>query len=218
MWEAPRSILVCDSTLNPSWAASCSLGAPWSPMEMSHGQASTVNSLVEPKELSSSVRSMQSPIQPGEMYQGSGVQGGYLLASGEQREKILHPQAIFPCYCSSCFPALRDALILGLLCRVRRLWEGTWRAGGDGGGMEPCRLLIWGWQGLPCALAGEGSLTPSAPAMTCVCSADFSPAPAWSAATVKGDGLSPAVTTPGSTLCLFQNESLPRKELILAFQ
>lgn len=83
--------------------------------------------------------------------------------------------------------------------------------------MELCKLLIWGWQGLPCALAGEGSLT-SALAVTGVCSAGFSPAPAWSAATVKGDGLSLAITTPGSTLCLFQNESLPRKELVLAFQ
>lgn len=37
-----------------------------------------------------------------------------------------------------------------------------------------------------------------------VCSASFSPALVWSAATVRDDALSPEITIPARALCLFQ--------------
>lgn len=37
-----------------------------------------------------------------------------------------------------------------------------------------------------------------------MCSASFSPAPVWSAATVRDDALSPEITILASVLCLFQ--------------
>jgi len=113
-----------------TWASSCCLGCPWSPMAVT--QASTLTGSVRPKQLSNSVRSTQSPVQPGEMYQEGGLKEGCLphvwRAEGEDRPSAGNLPVLFqlmlPCLerCSELGAALQRAMFLG-----GHMERGSWR-------------------------------------------------------------------------------------------
>lgn len=109
------------------------------------GQASPVTSSVGPKQLSSSVRSTQSSVQPGEMYQGGGFKEGYLpcvwRAEGEDPPSASNLPMLFqlmlPCLkrCSEFGAALQRVTSLG-----RCVERGSWRRRRREGAI-PCKLL-----------------------------------------------------------------------------
>lgn len=170
-------------------------------------QAATITSSVGPQQLSSSVRSTQSPFQPGEMYQGSGFKEGYLScvwrAEGEDPSPTGNLPMLFrlmlPCLerCSKLGAALQKVTSLGG-CMER----GSWRRQRRDGDVQTAHLGLAGaaaqlcQRGLACTLLLLLLLD--------VCGARFSPAPVWSVATFRDDALSPEITIPASVLCLFQ--------------